>query len=220
LFDCTISIVDEVQKDKLNRILYDRHRAEFGAMISRGDSLEDDDDTARSFNNSQGLPPASSDRHKWWLDNGSGARSDIGPFVQGNVPNIVGRSNPFTRTEDDEWVNPQVLLDIADSKDYSKVANADSPMGKPQRPRKPVALSQPVSKATDIIEAQLDGGINGDGAGEPKPHLPPRPPTWQTDENVSPQPIKRSAMAGHTSTNLLDEMDPAMDKWKPLLPHR
>lgn len=70
LFDCTISIVDEVQKDKLNRILYDRHRAEFGAMISRGDLLEDDDDTARSFSNSQGLPPASSDRHKWWLDNG------------------------------------------------------------------------------------------------------------------------------------------------------
>lgn len=152
---------------------------------------------------------------------GSGARSDIGPFVQGNVPNIVGRSNPFTRAEDDEWVNPQVLLDIADSKDYSKVAIADGPMGKPQRPHKPVALSQPVSKATDNIEAQLDGGgINGDGAGEPKPRLPPRPPTWQTDEHVSPQPIKWSATAGHTSTNLLDEMDPAMDKWKPLLPHR
>lgn len=73
LFDCTISIVDEVQKDKLNRILYDRHRAELGAMISKGDLLEDENDTASSFANSQGLPPASSDRQKWWLDNG---RSD------------------------------------------------------------------------------------------------------------------------------------------------
>jgi hypothetical protein len=72
LFDCTISIVDEVQKDKLNRILYDRHRADFGAMISRRDLQEDDDDTTRSSSNSQGLPPASSDRQKWWLDNGWG----------------------------------------------------------------------------------------------------------------------------------------------------
>lgn len=76
MFDCTISIVDEVQKDKLNRILYDRHRAEFGAMISRGDLLEDDDDTARSFANSQGLPAPSSDRQKWWLDNGRGNSSN------------------------------------------------------------------------------------------------------------------------------------------------
>lgn len=67
LFECTISIVDEVEKDKLNRILYDRHRAEFGIMVSKGSLLEDEDDKA---GNSQGLPPASSDRQKWWLDNG------------------------------------------------------------------------------------------------------------------------------------------------------
>lgn len=70
LFDCTISIVNEAQKDKLRRALYDRHRAEFGAVKSKGNLLEDDDGTARSFVNSQGLPPASSDRQKWWLDNG------------------------------------------------------------------------------------------------------------------------------------------------------
>ncbi|KUL87265.1 hypothetical protein ZTR_03389 [Talaromyces verruculosus] len=212
------SIVDEVQKDKLNRILYDRHRAEFGAMISKGDLLEDVDDTTRSFVNTQGLPPASSDRQKWWLGSGSGARSDIAPLVQGNVPNIVGVSNPFTQSEEDEWVKPQALLDIADS----KVAVAGSPMGKLQRPRKPVALSQPVLPSpTGLEEIQRDGGgiISYEG-GDPKPRLPPRPPTWETAERNSPQPVKRSATAMHTSTNLLDEMDPAMDKWKPLLPHR
>lgn len=237
MFDCTISIVDEGQKDKLNRILYDRHRAEFGAMISKGDLLEDDDDTARSFANSQGVPPASSDRQKWWLDNGrgdssnqpmsssfangisgSGARSAIAPLVQGNVPNIVGISNPFIQSEEDEWVKPQVLLDIADS----RVAVADSPMSKPQRPRKPVALSQPVlASPTGLIEAHRDvSGVINDEGGEPKPRLPPRPPTWETVERNSPQPIKWSATAMPTSTNLLDEMDPAMDKWKPLLPYR
>ncbi|QGA17933.1 hypothetical protein EYB26_005609 [Talaromyces marneffei] len=220
LFDCTISIIDEVQKDRLNRILYDRHRAEFGAMVSRGDLLEDDDDAVRSFGNSQGLPPASSDRHKWWLDNGSGARSDIAPFVQGNVPNIVGKSNPFTWSEEDEWVNPQALLDIADSRDHSKVAVADSSMSKSQRQRKPVALSQPDSTPASIIESQRGGGCISVDAGEPKPRLPPRPPTWQTGENFLPQPIKRSATAAHTPTNLLDEVDPAIEKWKPLLPHR
>lgn len=153
---------------------------------------------------------------------GSGARSDIAPFVQGNVPNIVGRSNPFTQSEEDEWVKPQVLVNIADFKDHSRVAVADSPMSKPQRPRKPIALSQPVSPSpTGLMEAQRDGdGIISDEGGEPKPRLPPRPPTWQTAERNSPQPIERSVTAMHASTNLLDGMDTAMDKWKPLLPHR
>jgi hypothetical protein len=153
---------------------------------------------------------------------GSGARSDIAPFVQGNVPNIVGRSNPFIQSEEDEWVKPQFLLNVADSKNHSTMVVAESPLSKPQRPRKPVALSQPVPPSpTGITETQRDGGgIIGDGAREPKPRLPPRPPTWLTAERNSPQPIKRSATATHTSTNLLDKMDPTMDKWKPLLPHR
>lgn len=70
LFDCTISIVDEIQKDKLGRILYDQHRSELGTMASGNNLLEDDDDVLLPSGNSPGLPPPSSDRHKWWLDNG------------------------------------------------------------------------------------------------------------------------------------------------------
>lgn len=70
LFDCAISIVDEAQKDRLNRILYDRHRSELGAMISREDLVEDDDAAPISANPS-GFPQPSSDRNKWWLDNGN-----------------------------------------------------------------------------------------------------------------------------------------------------
>lgn len=153
---------------------------------------------------------------------GSGARSDIAPSVQGNVPNLVGRSNPFVQSEENEWVKPQVLLHIAESREHSRVAVADSSLSKPQRPRKPVTLSQPVSPSrTSLIEAQRDGaGIVGDGAGEHKPRLPPRPPTWQMVDHNLPQPIERSVTAIQAPTNLLDEMDPAMDKWKPLLPHR
>jgi synaptojanin len=69
LFDCTISIVDETQKEKLNQILYDQHRSERGTMAA-GNLLDDDDDLLSPSTNSLGLPPPSSDRQKWWLDNG------------------------------------------------------------------------------------------------------------------------------------------------------
>lgn len=152
---------------------------------------------------------------------GCGARSDIAPSVQGNVPNIVSRSNPFVQSEEDEWVKPQVLLEIAESKDHSRLV-ADSSTSKSQRPRKFDTPSEPISRSsTGRTQAQRDGvSIFGDGGGVPKPRLPPRPPTWQTAEHNSSQPIERSATGMHASTNLLDEVDPAMDKWKPLLPRR
>lgn len=95
-------------------------------------------------------------------------------------------------------------------------------MDKPQPPRKPIALSQPIAPLRPgTIEAQRDGsGIIDSSVEKTKPRLPPRPPTWQTAERNAPQPTKRSATATYASTNLLDETDPAIDQWKPLLPHR
>lgn len=67
LFDCTINIVDEDEKEKLNRILFERHRHSYGVSISKDDLSENEDDYIRTL---QGIPSASSDYYKWWLDNG------------------------------------------------------------------------------------------------------------------------------------------------------
>jgi len=72
LFDCSISIINEAQKDRLTRLLYDQRRAELNDAASQNLLLDsdDDDETGEYTPPPAGLPSASSDRHKWWLDGG------------------------------------------------------------------------------------------------------------------------------------------------------
>jgi hypothetical protein len=54
-----------------------------------------------------GLPPASSDRRKWWLDNDKPARSEVRPPREGMVPNPNRAVNPY-RSEmsgEPDWVD-------------------------------------------------------------------------------------------------------------------
>lgn len=67
-FQCTISSIDEQQKEKLSRSLYDRRKRDIGGSdYSHGKT---DEDLVGYNSIAEGLPPASSDRRKWWLDNG------------------------------------------------------------------------------------------------------------------------------------------------------
>lgn len=67
-FQCTISSIDEQQKEKLSRSLYDRRKQD---IAGSGYNHEKTDEDTVGYNSiAEGLPPASSDRRKWWLDNG------------------------------------------------------------------------------------------------------------------------------------------------------
>ncbi len=71
-FQCTIQVVDEVLKDEISRRLYEKRRLEVSDGNERTERVDsdDDDDTTGYDSVAPGLPPASSDRRKWWLDNG------------------------------------------------------------------------------------------------------------------------------------------------------
>ena len=69
---CTVSVVDEKHKEILSKELYDQRRAFIGDVDANGVS-EDDEDLLGYESIEPGLPPASSDRRKWWLDNGGTA---------------------------------------------------------------------------------------------------------------------------------------------------
>lgn len=67
-FQCTISSIDEQQKEKLSRSLYDRRKRD---IAGSGYNHEKTDEDIVGYNSiAEGLPPASSHRRKWWLDNG------------------------------------------------------------------------------------------------------------------------------------------------------
>ena len=69
-FLCSVSTVDEVRKEILGREIYAKRRSEVGTTANaRNDDFYDEDILGYEPIAPE-LPPASSDRRKWWLDNG------------------------------------------------------------------------------------------------------------------------------------------------------
>ncbi|KAI5866615.1 SacI homology domain-containing protein [Durotheca rogersii] len=113
-FQCAVNIVDEALRERISRELYERRKAEVGHTAAglASDDSEDDEDLIGYDPIEPGLPPASSDRQRWWLDNGKMATSTIGPpkLANGNrdnstmILNPSRLSNPFIPTEESDWV--------------------------------------------------------------------------------------------------------------------
>ncbi len=70
-FQCAVSAIDEARKEILGREIYARRRLEVGNTTAntRNNDL-DDEDIIGYESIAPEFPPASSDRRKWWLDNG------------------------------------------------------------------------------------------------------------------------------------------------------
>jgi hypothetical protein len=70
-FDCAIDIVDHALKESLRRSIYEEKQGHGHTSLADSVSLLDmDDDESPHISIAPGLPPASSDRSRWWLDNG------------------------------------------------------------------------------------------------------------------------------------------------------
>lgn len=67
-FQCTISNIDESLRENLVYTIYKQRKEDIGDAVGGGGV--DDDDLIGYKPIAPGLPPASSDRHKWWLDSG------------------------------------------------------------------------------------------------------------------------------------------------------
>jgi len=104
-FLCDVSIVDEKHKDELSTQLYSQRKAAVGKLTA-GANVEDteDEDLIGYDSIEPGLPPASSDKRKWWLDNGVPAQSTLRPPARGMTPNLSRPSNPFTPSDEPDWV--------------------------------------------------------------------------------------------------------------------
>ncbi|KAJ1331578.1 synaptojanin [Microdochium nivale] len=110
-FQCTVSIVDEVKRDKLSHQLYERRRADIGQSVATllSEDSDEDEDLIGYDPIEPGLPPASSDQQRWWLDNGKMAQSSVaaprGPQDNSIMTlNPKRPANPFTPTEEPDWV--------------------------------------------------------------------------------------------------------------------
>lgn len=70
-FQCAVSDVDESKKQVLSADIYTKRRLDIGDTTANArDDDRDDEDLIGYDPIAPELPPASSDRRKWWLDNG------------------------------------------------------------------------------------------------------------------------------------------------------
>lgn len=67
-FQCTISNINESLRENLVHTIYKQRKPGIGDGVGVGGV--DDEDLIGYKPIAPGLPPASSDRHKWWLDSG------------------------------------------------------------------------------------------------------------------------------------------------------
>lgn len=66
-----MSAIDEVRKETLSQKIYANRRSEVGDTTANARNGDFDEDDIIGYDSiAPGLPPASSDRRKWWLDNG------------------------------------------------------------------------------------------------------------------------------------------------------
>lgn len=111
VFECTVNVVNEKLRDKISRDIYERRKAEVGGDTANFAGNESDDEDLIGYDAIEpGLPPASSDRQKWWLDNGKMAQSSISPPKPDNpafqtILNPKRPTNPHIPTDEPDWVS-------------------------------------------------------------------------------------------------------------------
>ncbi|KAJ5591772.1 uncharacterized protein N7459_002141 [Penicillium hispanicum] len=215
-FEGTIDVVDHGLKDSLRRVLYEEKQRE--ALSDSVHLLDLDDEYGMpQVSIAPGLPLASSDRSRWWLDNGAPVKSTVQPPKEGLVANSRRKSNPFSFDAEPDWVrNPGLARGDTDSRVGRKplpsprhrtfdAINSTRPFEKqapgrtpPVVPRKPLSLtSQPahrVSSPVRVASTASEGSL-------------PRGAQHRSPGGIS----------GSGGDLLGDTMDEQID-WKPLVP--
>lgn len=106
-----MSVVDEQLRESISKELYQRRKVDVGdATAHLGTGEDSDDEDLIGYDSIEpGLPPASSDRQKWWLDNKQPARAAV-PVPKPRNGQTIGLnpnrpSNPFGITEEPDWIS-------------------------------------------------------------------------------------------------------------------
>lgn len=213
-FLCEVSIVDEKHKDELSAQLYKSRKSSVGKLTASANVEETEDEDLIGYDSIEpGLPPASSDKRKWWLDNGLPAQSTLRTPTKGMVPNPDRPSNPFTPSDEPDWVKvDRVALGRSPSRNRATTDGAPKPVA----PRK---LPPPHNPSYDSLP-QLPprrSMVQADGASTSRPDspasvksVPVRSMSSLSRKPAPPVPKKPTALSSPTLTqappNPLDDV--------------
>jgi hypothetical protein len=173
-FQCSVSIIDTAIRESLSREIYSKRRAYVGNTVASARDDETDDEDIIGYDPIEpSLPPASSDRRKWWLDNSQPARSTVKATQRGAVPNPNRPSNPFVPTDEPDWItiSKPERMESYQSPASSVVSKAAVPRGRVPTPRKLPPLEPASSVPSSVRVARINKDVS---AGQSPPSLPPR----------------------------------------------
>ncbi|EGO52512.1 hypothetical protein NEUTE1DRAFT_90897 [Neurospora tetrasperma FGSC 2508] len=192
VFECTVNIVNERIRNKISREIYERRKADIGGdMTNLAGDQSDDEDLIGYDAIEPGLPPASSDRQKWWLENGKMPRSAIQPPKPESpafqtILNPKRPANPYMPTDEPDWVNiprsesrlssfSSLSTSPFEHVNHSMLLSTSASNSAPRRPLPPPF--DPSNLPAKVGRLQLnEDGKNGKSDTPP----PPPPPRRQT----------------------------------------
>ena len=245
VFRCTISVVDQAKKDSISNELYTKRRASVGRRLANLPLDPSDEDSLYEYESVEpGLPPASSDRRKWWLDNGMPARSTVERPSNSHILNPARPSNPFSPTSEPDWVKvekppalpsrPVSMHNGLASKDGVTKRIVSPPQQTSYGVPPPAGLDGTLDESSE--QARLKSMLRKP-APPPKPSLlrnpstnstisvrsvPAAPPARRTQNLQSPRPVSMgmapSQQVGQRASGLMDEEAASEVRWEPLKP--
>lgn len=227
-FLCEVSLVDEKHRDDLSTQLYRQRKSAIDSFITSGKVEETEDEDLNGYESIEpGLPPASSDKRKWWLDNGMPAQSTLQPPSKGLIPNPKRPSNPFAASEELDWVkvhrSPSAEWATTRSNSTAKGAAKPAPT---RRLPPPFALAESVPQLPprpSLIQTQTDGMLIGrSGSPSSVKSVPIQSSISLGRKPAPPVPKKPAALSSPTNTepnlNPLDAIAPSRSNIPPTLP--
>jgi hypothetical protein len=197
IFQCAVSIIDTTLRESLSREIYSKRREYVGSTVASTRNDETDDEDIIGYDSIEpGLPPASSDRKKWWLDNNQPARSTVKATLRGAVPNPKRPSNPFVPSDEPDWVtiSKPGRMESYQSTTSSVVSTATEPRGPISTQRK---LPPPLDSGNSLItNVRVTNTSKNNSASQVSPSLPTRRPSNASSQASSfskktPPPIAK-----------------------------
>ena len=213
-FDVKVRVIDDDRKSSLLKQLYAKRNRQLNEDIDDADESSDELDEVIGYQSiAPGLPPASSDKRKWWIDGDKPVASRIQPPEPGMKLNPNRNANPWREGGEDDWV----MVDKEKSKPElpaprkggkTTIQDADECSTRTPPPKPPPSRGSNTGTATPPLPSSMAGA-------------------WPQSRNVSlastiqaraspPPPAPRSRPTSN-APSILDTNDAPADLARPIL---
>ncbi|KAK5079656.1 Inositol-1,4,5-trisphosphate 5-phosphatase 1 [Lithohypha guttulata] len=156
-FSVRIRVIDEEKKSTLLKQLYAKRTRQLRDDVDDGDDSSEEAEELTGYQSiAPGLPPASSDKRKWWFDGDRPVASKVKPPQDGMKLNPNRNGNPWREGGEDEWV----MVD----RDTDRKSKPELPA-----PRRGARTLRADSTATSAATSTADAEERGTRTPPPRP---------------------------------------------------